>query len=155
MPRLLLPALLPAVLFSAGAGAASPAPSRAPAAVAPAAAPGLVVVARTGVEDPGTLASAFRHAAAAQKSGHLPQVTVVVYGRAIQVFQPGLVAADDARAHLAAARAAGVRVLACRQALSRNGIPPEAATAAGAEVVDAAIDEIARLVAAGNALLPY
>jgi len=131
--RLLLPALLSAVWFSARADAAPAgraAPAPAAAAVAPA--PGLVV-ARTGAEDPATLSSAFRHAAAAQASGHLPAVTVVVYGRAIQVFQPGLVSAEEARNQLGAARAAGVRVLACRQALERHGIP----------------------VAAGHALLPY
>lgn len=144
--------LLLAALSPAAALGAKPPP--APAAPAAAAAPGLVFVVRTGLEDAITLSSALRHAKVAKESGGVPEVTIVVYGRAIVIFNKNIAMPEDIRAHLAAARAAGVRVVACKTALDKNGIP-EAMAAEQAEVVPQGIVEIARLAGLGHALLSY
>lgn len=129
-------------------------PPPAPPAAAPQAAPGLVIVLRTGLEDVMTLSSALRHAKIAKESGAIPEVTVIVYGRAIAIFNKNMKIPEDIRANLAAARAAGVRVVACKTALDKNNIP-EAMAAEQAEVVPQGIVEIARLAGLGHALLTY
>jgi intracellular sulfur oxidation DsrE/DsrF family protein len=149
-------ALAALVLFTALAPAPALAAKAPPttAAPAPQAAPGLVFVLRTGLEDAVTLSSALRHAKVAKESGAVAEVTVVVYGRAIVIFDKDVKMPEDIGANLVAARAAGVRVVACKTALDKYGIP-EAVAAEKAEVVAQGIVEIARLAALGHALLPY
>jgi hypothetical protein len=141
-------ALAALVLFTALAPAPALAAKAPPATAAPApqAAPGLVFVLRTGLEDAVTLSSALRHAKVAKESGAIAEVTVVVYGRAIVIFDKDVKMPEDIGANLVAARAAG--------ALDKYGIP-ESVAAEQAEVVAQGIVEIARLAALGHALLPY
>ena len=141
-----------AALSPSPASAAKPPP--APAAAAPKGAPGLVIVLRTGLEDVMTVSSALRHAKIAKESGAIPEVTVIVYGRAIAIFNKDMKIPEEIRTNLTAARAAGVRVVACKTALEKNNIP-EAMAAEQAEVVPQGIVEIARLAGLGHALLTY
>lgn len=146
--------LLSLPLLLAPVALAAPPPPAPPAAPAPAAARGLVFVLTTGVEDPMALGNAFRHARVAKESGHLAEITVVVYARGIQVFDTSIEATAAAHKELEAARAAGVRVVACENAISKWGIPREV-VAAQAELVPQGIVEVARLVAAGHEVLSY
>lgn len=115
---------------------------------------GLVFALRTGPEDVTALESAFRHARAVKESGVLSDVTVIVYGRAIVVFDPNVTLPGEIRTNLEGARSAGVHILACDTALRKYGISPEDA-ARSADVVPQGIVEIARLVAAGHEVLSY
>lgn len=156
--RLLLPLAL-AVPLLGGALASTPAQAARRAAsapeVPPARRPGMVFIANTGLEDIGTLSSSLRHARAALESGHLGGVTWIVYGRAIVALDPTVKAVPPAVLdELAAAQAAGVRVVACGVALERYGIDP-AGLDPRIEVVPNGLAEVARLVAAGDALLKY
>lgn len=118
------------------------------------AAPGLVFALRTGLEDASTLEGAFRHAKAIKEAGLLAEVTVIVYGRAIVVFDPTMTLPADVKASFEGARSAGVRIVACETALRKYGIAPEDA-ARVAEVVPQGAVEISRLVAAGHEVLSY
>jgi uncharacterized membrane protein YedE/YeeE/intracellular sulfur oxidation DsrE/DsrF family protein len=115
---------------------------------------GLVFALTTGPEDLGTLSSAFRHAKTARDSGVIEQVTVIVYGRAIVVFDPDVALPAEVRSLVSEARAAGVRIVACETALAKHGISPQAA-AESAELVPQGIVEVARLVARGHEVLTY
>ena len=128
------------------------APASAP---APQAHGGMVFVANTGLEDTGTLSSSLRHAIVAKESGVLEDVVWIVYGRAIVVLDPTVQAVPHGlRDDLAAARQAGVRVVACASALEKYGIDP-AKLAVPAEVVPNGIVEVAKLVSRGYGVLRY
>ena len=115
----------------------------------------LVFVAMTGLEDVGTLSSSFRHAKAAIESGHLEDVVWLAYGRAIVALDPTVKAVpEDVRKHAEAARKAGVRLVACRQALKKYDID-EKKLVPPAEVTENAITELARLVAEGYQIIRY
>ncbi len=145
---------LPILLTLTAVTAEAAPPKSAPVEAAPAAVKGLVFVVTVGLEDGMNLSSAFRHARVVKESGLLPEVTVVVYGRGIQVFDTGISAADGARKELDEARAAGVRIVACENSISKWGIPREVVSAR-AELVPAGVVEVARLVAAGHEVLSY
>ncbi len=115
----------------------------------------LVFVSTTGLEDLGTLASSFRHAKTAKESGHLSDVVWLSYGRAVVALDPTVTAVPD-EVHKAAAeaRAAGVRLVACGNALAKFGIDPKKLTPA-AEVVPDGVRELSRLVAEGYAVIRY
>lgn len=140
-----------ALALASPALAAKPAPAPT---VVPAAPPGLVFAARTGLEDVQELTAAFRHARIAKETGVLSQVTVVVYGRAIVVFDPDVKLPSDLATAIADARTAGVRLVACETALDKYGIPKESLVGK-AETVPSGIGEIARLVAAGDEVMSY
>jgi len=121
----------------------------------PKAATGLVFVANTGLEDVQTLSSSLRHAVGAKQSGHLDEVVWIVYGRAIVALDPSVDAVPaSVRQQIVEAREAGVRLVACQQALDKFDIDPEVLPE-GIEVVPNALTEVARLVAGGYALLRY
>lgn len=147
------PVVLALLLFAGPALAAPPKPPPVPAAPVPAA-KGLVFVATTGLEDPMTLGNTFRHAKIVKESGVLGEVTVVVYARAIQVFDPAIALGDAPRKDLEDARAAGVRIVACENAIGKWGIAKEV-VAERAETVPQGVVEVARLVAAGHEVLTY
>jgi|GEM_PF-2722938 len=115
----------------------------------------LVFVSTTGLEDLGTLSSAFRHAKAAKVSGHLSDVVWLTYGRAVVALDPTVKAVPDSiRKEAQEAKAAGVRLVACGSALEkfgidRNKLQPQA------EVVDNGVTELARLVAEGYQVIRY
>jgi intracellular sulfur oxidation DsrE/DsrF family protein len=115
----------------------------------------LVVVANTGLEDVQTLSSSLRHAVGAKQSGHLDEVVWLVFGRAIVLLDPDVGAVPDGlKADLKAAQEAGVRIVACGQALAKFDIDP-ARLPPGVEVVPNGMGELARLVADGYAVLRY
>lgn len=146
-----------AMLLSLAVLSPAPASARGPAATAAPAREhtGLVFVANTGLEDIGTLSSSLRHAAAAKKSGHLDAVVWMVFGRAIVLLDPDVGAVPDGlKADLRAAQEAGVEIVACANALGKYGIDP-ARLDPGIRVVPNAMDELARLVADGYAVLRY
>lgn len=149
-------ALLVALLLLTSARDVAAAPRRtAPAEQdAPRARTGLVFVANTGLEDVQTLSSSLRHAVTAKASGHLDEVVWIVYGRAIVALDPTVTVPASVRDELQRAREAGVRLVACAQALDRFDVDPDALPE-GVEVVPNALSEIARLVANGYALLRY
>jgi len=125
-----------------------------PPAVVPAPAAGLVIALTTGTDDASMYASAFRHARIAKQAGLLPELTVVVYGRAILVVDPAVKAAAEARKELVAAKEAGVRIVVCANSLEKYGIDPAVVVPYG-EVVPSAIEEITRLVARGHEVMNY
>jgi intracellular sulfur oxidation DsrE/DsrF family protein len=115
----------------------------------------LLFVTTTRLEDIGTLSSSFRHALAATKSEHVSDVVWIGYGRAIVALDPTVSAVPDSvRQHAAAAKAGGVRLVACAQALKKYDIDP-AKLQPKAEVVANAIGEVARLVAQGYQVINY
>lgn len=115
----------------------------------------LVFVAMTGPEDLGVLSSSFRHAAAAKRSGHLEDVVWLSWGRAVVALNPDLdVIPSDIHEQAAAAQKAGVRLVACGQALKKWGIDPETLRPK-AEVVANGVDELARLVSLGYQVISY
>lgn len=115
----------------------------------------LVFVATTGLEDVGTLSSSFRHATNAKKSGHLSDVVWLTYGRGVVALDPTVKAVPESvRKYAREAKAAGVRLVACGQALKKFDIDPKRLEPA-AEVVPNGIDELARLVADGYAVIRY
>jgi intracellular sulfur oxidation DsrE/DsrF family protein len=142
-----------ALLVPTVASAAPPAST--PAAPAPKRAPGLVFIANSGLEDLQTLSNSLKHAKAAQESGYLDQVVWLVYGRAIVLLDPGVKAVPASlREDLAAAKASGVRLVACAQALDRNGID-RAGVDPTVEVVPNAMNELGRLIADGYEVVRY
>ncbi|MBK9365117.1 MAG: DsrE family protein [Deltaproteobacteria bacterium] len=159
MPRLFaLAALLTLSSFVALVGEAE-AGGRAGKAAAPAeevkAKTGLVFIANTGLEDVQTLAASLKHAKAAMESGQVDEVHWIVYGRATAILDPDLKTIPESlKADVEAARAAGVRLVACGNAIERNGLD-RARLAFPIEVVDTGIGEVARLSALGYGLLRY
>lgn len=150
-------ALLLAAVTAAPATAAEPTRPQAgtPASARPAKKGKLVFVARTGMEDMQTMSSAYRHATAAQKSGHLEKVVVLSYGRSSVLFDPSVKAIPEEPRKLAAeALAAGVELVVCNNSLEKFGIDP-AALQPKARVVEDAITELSRLVAEGYAVVSY
>lgn len=137
-------------------GFALAAPATEPASAArPAPQGAMLFIANAGLEDLHTLTSSIKHARAAKESGHLTEVVWMVYGRAILVLDPSIKAIPPGlRDDLAAAQAAGVRLVACGQALERFGIDPTTVQPK-VEVVPNAMHEVARLVGQGYALLRY
>lgn len=149
--------LLVLLLLATAAQPALAAPRKAPKAAqqAPRAAAGMVFVANTGLEDVQTLSSSLRHAIGAKQSGHLDEVVWIVYGRAIVALDPTVGAVPDSlRQQIREAREAGVRLVACAEAMRKYDID-RAAIEEGVEVVPNALTEIARFVAEGYALLRY
>jgi intracellular sulfur oxidation DsrE/DsrF family protein len=148
-------ALAVSLALSTAAALSPSAVAAAPPAAVPVAAGGMVFVANAGLEDIGTLSSSLRHAKVAKESGHLEDVVWIVYGRAIVILDPTVKAVPQGlRDDVAAARAAGVRIVACGVALEKYGIDP-ARLEPQAEVVPNGINEVARLAAEGYALLRY
>lgn len=146
--------LLPLLLAAGPAVAAKPV-AAAPAATEAREEAGLVFVLTTGLEDVGTMTSAFRHAQTVKESGAVDSVTVIVYGRAIVVFDTAVTAVPaEVRTVMANARASGVRIVACETALEKFGISKETA-ATQAETVPQGIVEVARLVRLGHEVLTY
>lgn len=150
--RLLTIGVVCFVLPALPAAAAKPAPATDPA-PAPKAA-GLVIAARTGIEDITTLNSTFRHARIAKETGHLPEITIIVYGRAIQVFDAEVSATAEARNEMTAAKAAGVRIVACKTAMEKFGLSAEVVSPF-AEIVPSGMGELTRLVSLGHEVLSY
>lgn len=115
----------------------------------------LVFVAMTGAEDIGTLSSGFRHATAAKRSGYLEDVVWLSWGRAVVALDPTVSAVPaEVRTNADEARKAGVRLVACGQALRKWGIDP-ATLSPKAEVVPNGVDELARLVSLGYQVIRY
>lgn len=115
----------------------------------------LAFVAMTGLEDIGTLSSSFRHAVAAKKSGHLSDVVWISWGRAVVALDPTVKAVPESvREQARLAQEAGVRLVACGQALGKYDIDPKA-TVPKVEVVPNGVTELARLVAEGYEVLRY
>ena len=146
--------LLPLLLAAGPVAGAKPLPA-APAVAEARADAGLVFALTTGLDDVGTMTSAFRHAQVVQESGAVDSVTVIVYGRAIVVFDPAVTAVPaEVRTVMASARASGVRIVACETALEKYGITKETA-ASQAETVPQGIVEVARLAGLGHEVLTY
>lgn len=121
----------------------------------PAAKGKIVFVANTGLEDLGTLSSSLRHAIAAKKSAHAEEVVWLAYGRAIVVLDPTVKAVPEELRTLASqAKALGVRLVACGNALSKFDIDPKK-TEPRVEVVPNGVDELMKLVADGYAVIRY
>ena len=115
----------------------------------------LVFVSTTGLEDLGTLTSSLRHARTAKESGHLSDVVWLSYGRSIVALDPTVKAVPDEVRKLAReAQTAGVRLVACGNALQKYGIDPKALQPQ-AEVVPNGIVELSRLVAEGYQVIRY
>lgn len=155
MKRLLL-TLLSLSLFVAVPGIASAAePTSKSERTTPVAKGKLVFVATTGLEDIATLSSSFRHAIVAKESGHLSDVVWLGYGRSVVALDPTVTAVpEEVRKAAAAAKAAGVRLVACGNALNKFGIDPKKLTPQ-AEVVPSGVSELSRLVADGYAVIRY
>ncbi|RKH50159.1 hypothetical protein D7Y23_14205 [Corallococcus sp. AB050B] len=131
------------------------APSQAPGKKAPAHQGRLVFVSTTGLEDIGTLSSSFRHAKTAKESGYLSEVVWLTYGRAVVALDPTVKAVpEEVRMEARAAKAAGVRLVACGNALAKFGIDPKKLQPE-AEVVDNGVAELSRLVAEGYQVIRY
>lgn len=115
----------------------------------------LVFAAMTGMEDAQTLASTFRHATVAMKSGYLEDVVILSYGRSAVVFDPTVTAIPDEIRKLAKeAQAAGVELVVCNNSLQKFGIDA-ASLQPKARVVENAMTELARLVSEGYAVVSY
>lgn len=148
-------ALLFALLLALPGIALAQKPPLAPAKGQPLAKGKLVFVSTTGLEDIGTLGSSFRHAKVAKESGHLSEVVWLSYGRSVVALDPTVTAVPEEVRKLAAeAKAAGVRLVACGNALSKFDIDPKKLTPA-AEVVPDGVGELSRLVAEGYAVIRY
>ncbi|NOJ78316.1 DsrE family protein [Myxococcus xanthus] len=115
----------------------------------------LVFVATTGLEDLGTLSSSLRHVKNAKESGYLSDVVWLTYGRAVVALDPTVKAVPaEVREAAQAAKAAGVRLVACGTALKKFGIDPKALQPQ-ADVVDDGVAELSRLVAEGYQVIRY
>lgn len=150
--------LVLAALVLAPLAAIAAAPSQAPQATetrVPARQGKLVFVATTGLEDLGTLSSSFRHAKNAKESGYLSDVVWLTYGRAVVALDPTVKAVPEGvRKEAQAAKAAGVRLVACGNALQKFDIDPKKLQPQ-AEVVDNGVAELSRLVAEGYQVIRY
>lgn len=145
-------ALLLATATSAVAVAKTPAPP--PVAAEPARAHGLVFALTTGPEDMMRMSSPFRQARMVMEQHASDRATIVISGRAAVLLLPGYTMPAELKTEFEAAKAAGVRIVACEHSLGRFGIPVEHARTL-VEVVPAAILEIARLVGEGDEVLNY
>lgn len=115
----------------------------------------LVFVSTTGLEDMSTLSSSLRHATTAKESGYLSEVVWLSYGRSVVALDPTVKAVPEEIHKLAqAAKAAGVRLVACGNALDKFGIDPKKLTPQ-TEVVPNGVVELSRLVALGYAVIRY
>ncbi|MFY0567927.1 DsrE family protein [Archangium lansingense] len=156
MNRLLL--LLITALATAPLATFAAAPSQAPQASekkVPARQGKLVFVSTTGLEDLGTLSSSLRHAKAAKESGYLSDVVWLTYGRAIVVLDPTVKAVPESiRKEAQDAKDAGVRLVACGNALGKFDIDPKKLQPQ-VEVVDNGVAELSRLVAEGYQVIRY
>lgn len=150
--------LVLAALVLAPLAAIAAAPSQAPQTTekkVPARQGKLVFVATTGLEDIGTLSSSFRHAKTARESGYLSDVVWLTYGRAVVALDPTVKAVPESvRKEAEAAKAAGVRLVACGYALQKFDIDPKKLQPQ-AEVVDNGVAELSRLVAEGYQVIRY
>lgn len=150
--------LLLATLVLAPLGVLAAPPAQAPQATAqkaPARKGKLVFVSTTGLEDIGTLSSSFRHAKTAKESGYLEDVVWLTYGRAVMALDPAVKAVPDSvRKEAEAAKAAGVRLVACGNALKKFDIDPKKLQPQ-AEVVENGVSELSRLVAEGYQIIRY
>lgn len=151
-----LPLLVAALLIAPLAAlAAPPASAQGASQPTPARKGRLVFVATTGLEDIGTLSSSLRHAKTAKESGYLEDVVWLTYGRAVVALDPTVKAVPESvRKHARAAQAAGVRLVACGNALKKFDIDPKRLDPR-AEVVENGVHELARLVAEGYQLIRY
>lgn len=153
MNRKLLLVLAALVIVPLAAIAA--APSQATEKKTPARQGKLVFVATTGLEDIGTLSSSFRHAKTARESGYLSDVVWLTYGRAVVALDPTVKAVPEGvRKEAQAAKDAGVRLVACGNALAKFDIDPKKLQPE-AEVVDNGVAELSRLVAEGYQVIRY
>lgn len=115
----------------------------------------LVFVAMTGPEDTSVLASSFRHALAAKKSGYLEDVVWLSWGRAVMALDSTLdVLPAEVKESAKAAQKGGVRLVACGQALRKWNIDAKRLEPR-AEVVPNGVDELARLVSLGYQVIRY
>lgn len=115
----------------------------------------LVFVAMTGPEDASVLASSFRHALAAKKSGRLEEVVWLSWGRAVVALDPSVdVLPKEVKENAKAAHAGGVRLVACGQALRKWNVDARKLEPK-AEVVANGVDELARLVSLGYEVIRY
>jgi intracellular sulfur oxidation DsrE/DsrF family protein len=99
--------------------------------------------------------SSFRHAKAARESGYLSDVVWLSYGRAVVALDPTVKAVPESvRKEAQEAKAAGVRLVACGNALAKFDIDPKKLQPQ-AEVVDNGVAELSRLVAEGYQIIRY
>ena len=115
----------------------------------------LAIAASAGLEDPETVLASLRLARAARESGMLADVVWIACGRAVEVLSTGAKAVQEPmRSQVLAARAAGVRMVACRAAMGNSGVDPERLQGA-VDIVPQGTEEISRLIAEGYQLLRY
>lgn len=147
MIRHLLTMLLAAVLMAIPMAAVAKEP--------PAPKGKLVFVAMTGPEDAVTLASSFRHALAAKKSGYLEDVVWLSWGRAVVALDSeASVLPAEVKESAKAAQKGGVRLVACGQALRKWNVD-ESKLEPKADVVANGVNELARLVSLGYEVIRY
>ena len=86
----------------------------------------MVFVLTTGLEDLQAVNMAIRHSGMALKSGYLDDSVLLVYGRAVQALSKEITAKPpQTAAFVKEASEAGVRVMACAEAMKRFGIARE------------------------------
>ncbi len=116
----------------------------------------LVVVLTSGLEDLQAVNMAIRHAGMAKKSGYLDDVVLLVYGRGVQAFARGITAKPPQIGKaIEEAKAAGVHIQICAEALKKFDIPQDGLEPGVEEVVPNAIITLSELVSRGYQILKY
>lgn len=116
----------------------------------------LVVVLTSGLEDLQAVNMAIRHSGMAKKSGHLDDVVLLVYGRGVQAFARDITAKPPQISKaIEEAKAAGVHIQVCAEALKKFDIPQDGLEPGVEEVVPNAIITLSELVSKGYQILKY
>jgi intracellular sulfur oxidation DsrE/DsrF family protein len=116
----------------------------------------MVFVLTTGLEDLQSVNMAIRHAGMAKKSGYLDDSVLLVYGRAVQAFSKDITAKPpQVSAAIKEAKAAGVRIIICGEAIKRFDIPKDKLEPGVDEVVPNSIVTLAELVSKGYQIIKY
>lgn len=116
----------------------------------------LVFVLTTGFEDLQENGMAIRQAKVAKESGFLDDVVLLVYGRAVQAFSKDVTAKPpQTTVAIKEAKAAGVRILICGEAIKRFNIPKESLDPQPEAVVPNAIVALSELVSKGYQIIKY
>ncbi len=116
----------------------------------------LLFVAMTGLEDVQRLQSVFMHAKVAADQHKLNDVSVLVYGRAAEVFNGAIKTRPAALLDaITAAQAAGVKVMVCNVALDRMGIDPAKAVPTPTQIVPNGMTTLVEYVLKDAAVISY
>jgi intracellular sulfur oxidation DsrE/DsrF family protein len=109
----------------------------------------------TGYEDLQTANMALKQLKLAKEAGYLEDITVVAYGRGVQLFDNTKARPEQTAQFIREAQAAGIRFHVCNNALNTLGIPVSRLDPKPDEIVPFGIVKVSQLVSDGYQVIRY